>query len=142
MQTHVFDSGKFNKSPDAGASINDTLVDGAPPIDPAPFQKPISVEDSGNFRREVSTPIKVISMKTPHADNDRDTPPRAIPQVQLRALSEINPGSNPQVNLGNFAPPLNPREVRARRTRDLVIWGSLAVMIASVIAIAMWFLAR
>ena len=161
MRTHVFDSGSL-KRPTGETHVNDTIVDGidftAPPfggaagqaqgpaggaIDPATYQKATAIEDSGSFRREASTPIKVVSMKAAEAAAEKAEKerPRVIPQVQLRAMSDVKPAA-PQQNLGYFAPPLTAREVRARRARDYVIWGCLAVMIASVFAVGMWFLAR
>ena len=41
-----------------------------------------------------------------------------------------------QQNLGNVAPPYNPEEARARRVREYVIWGCVAVILASAIALS------
>lgn len=87
-----------------------------------------------------SAPVRAISMKTPGAIPKPVKPrPEAKPhQVQLRPLGRAD---TPQ-NLGRIAPPRDPREVRARRMRDLVIWGCVVVMLASVVMLAVWFLAR
>jgi hypothetical protein len=158
--THVFDSGKFTRQP-----INDTLMD--PEISetysridpselepiPAPLQavsmmpRPpkLPQNDDGTFKQEVSTPIRAISMKTPGTgDAGRaraETPPRALPQVKLRAMADVSKQAAPQ-NLGYLAPPRDHREVRARRSRELVIWGSICVMLACAFALGIWFLAK
>jgi len=156
--THVFDSGQFPKKP----AINDTLVDPEisetySRIDPSELQPipaplpaismmprpPKLPPDDGSFKQEVSTPIRAISMKTPGTgDRERaDTPPRAIPQVQLRSMADVGK-SGPVQNLGYLAPPRDHREVRARRGRELVIWGSICVMLACAFALGIWFLAK
>ncbi len=107
--------------------------------------QPPSIHDSGNFRREPATPIKAISMKTPGTDAPkRDSAPREVPKVKLRALSEVHQSGNhpaPQ-NLGYLAPPRNAAEVRARRIYDYVLYGSVSVIVASVVALIIWFVAR
>ncbi len=83
-----------------------------------------------------------ISMKTP-ADPGLmpvKQPDREMPHVKLRAMSEVAKQNHPQ-NLGNLAPPYDPREARKRGMRDLVVWGCLAVIIASAIALVVWFVA-
>ena len=37
------------------------------------------------------------------------------------------------------APPYDPAEARARSMRDYVVWGCVGVMLASVIALGVWF---
>ena len=85
-----------------------------------------------------------ISMKTPaeaKADAPAETPILARPK--LRAISEITPLPHAQPkNLGYLAPPRDRSEVRSRRMRDLVIWSSVAVIIASAVALVIWFVAR
>jgi hypothetical protein len=88
-------------------------------------------------------PIKAISMKTPH---DGDTPVREVkapvlPAVKLRALSEVTRAQAHQP-LGNLAPPYDPRVARAKTTREYIVWGSIAVIIASVVAVIVWFVGR
>lgn len=87
-----------------------------------------------------SEPMRVISMKTPADVVPEDRAQRALPAVQLRSISDVH--QTPPRGMGNLAPPRDPREVRSRRLRDNVIWGSLAVILASVITLAIWFLAR
>jgi hypothetical protein len=97
-----------------------------------------------------AAPMRAISKKTPGGayakpPNMRDTPERALPVVKLRAMSEVSSGSitPPSAEaLGYLAPPRDPAEARARRQRDLVVWGSVCVMIACGIALVIWFVAR
>ena len=100
-----------------------------------------SIYDSGNFRKESSTPIRAVSMKTPGTDTKQPTP--EIKKPKLRAISEVTPLKHAQPqNLGYLAPPRDPDEVRSRRVRDYVRWGCVSVILASGIALAVWFLAR
>lgn len=87
-------------------------------------------------------PLRVISMKTPMELEAEKTEKaaRQLPVVQMRAMSEIR--QTPPRGMGNLAPPRDPREARSRRVQDVVIWGSVAVMVASVVTLAIWFLAR
>ncbi len=93
-----------------------------------------------------SESFKAVSMKTPtdpKTDTPRDKPPvRALPEVRLRAMSELSQNQTPPKGVGFLAPPYDPREARSRRRRDNAIWGSVAVMVAAVVMLAVWFLAR
>src|SRR4051812_19044054 len=110
------------------------------PTEP-PDDGPTEVYDSGNFRRELPSPIKAVSMKTPGVRTRQPTP--EIKKPKLRAISEVTPLSQAQPkNLGYLAPPRDPNEVRARRIRDYVIWGCVSIILASLIALAVWFAAR
>lgn len=105
---------------------------------------PGGIYDSGNFNREAATPIKAISMKTPGSDKpaQRDTGPREVPKVKLRALSDVHKSTAPQQSLGFLAPPADPAAARARRMHDYIVYGSLSVIVASGVALVIWFLAR
>jgi hypothetical protein len=89
-----------------------------------------------------SAPIQAISMKSPSepaaAQGNQGTPMLARPK--LRAMSEITPVN--QQNLGHVAPPYDPEAARARKVREYVIWGCVAVILASAIALVVWFVAR
>lgn len=89
-----------------------------------------------------AAPIRAISMKTPADPSLKPVakPQREMPHVKLRAMSEMSRANQP-LNLGNLAPPYDPAQARARTVRDYVVWGSVAVMLASAIALAVWFLA-
>jgi len=123
---------------------------------------PTTVDPSARFPEgrapdlQASGPIQVTSMKTPHEAGpvaismktpmDQAAAPANTPIVKrpkLRAISEITPlpHAQPQ-NLGYLAPPRDPAEVRSRRVRDLVIWSCVAVIVASVVALVIWFVAR
>ena len=114
-----------------------------------------SIFDSGNFKKETGTPVKAISMKTkpggveaismktPSAEkipmDGVDTRPK--PKVKLRALSEVH--SAPiQQDLGRLAPPRDAGAARVRKVQDYILWGSVSVILASVVALAIWFIAR
>lgn len=95
-------------------------------------------------KKEQSAPIQAISMKTPgsHGKPAPENPPTPIlPRPKLRAISEVTPAKQPQ-NFGTVAQPYDPREARARAMREYVIWGCLAVILASAIALVVWFVAR
>ncbi len=103
-----------------------------------------SIYDSGNFGREAPSPIKAISMKTPGQQKIGADAYLAQPEVKkpmLRAMSEVHARPKQQ-NLGYLAPPRDPAEVRARRVQDYILWGSISIILASAIALAIWFLAR
>ena len=94
-----------------------------------------------------SEPFKAVSMKTP-ADPEEEQAKanekaaRVLPEVRIRAMSELNANQTPPRGMGFLAPPHDPQEARSRRLRDNVIWGSVAVMVAAVVMLAVWFLAR
>jgi len=87
-----------------------------------------------------SEPMRVISMKTPADLDAEEKAQRVLPVVKLRALSDVH--QTPPRGMGNLAPPRDPREARSRRVRDNIIWGSVAVILASFVTLAIWFLAR
>ncbi len=82
-----------------------------------------------------------ISMKTPTDLQVRvEKVARELPHIKLRAMSEFSRAQMPQ-NLGNLAPPYDPAEARNRTVREYIVWGSLAVILACGIALAIWFAA-
>jgi hypothetical protein len=87
-------------------------------------------------------PLRAISKKTPGVAAPSDAPPRAVPQVKLRAIAEVKGGPISPQALGYLAPPRDPSETRARRRRDLIVWGSISVIIACAVALGIWFVAR
>jgi hypothetical protein len=84
--------------------------------------------------------IKAISMKTP-GTSKVEMPESEMPHIKLRAMSEFSRAKTPQ-NLGNLAPPYDPSEARKRSAREYAIWGCIAIMLASGIALVVWFVAR
>lgn len=86
-----------------------------------------------------------FSMKAPMAEAAAGDPARTpiVKRPKLRAISEITPLPHAQPrNLGYLAPPRDAAEVRSRRVRDLVIWSCVSVIVASVVALVIWFVAR
>jgi len=113
-----------------------------------------NIYDSGQHPRAKSepkpgdsTPIKAISMKTPHQDNlalkrDEEIDTRPKRKVQIRAMSELANSAPISQDLGRLAPPRDPGAARVRKLQDYVLWGSVSVILASVIALIIWFVAR
>ncbi len=90
---------------------------------------------------ERSEPLQIISMKdalTQSADKRVAREHR----VQLRPLSEVRRADTQPQNLGFLAPPRDPKAVRVRRMHDLVVWGSVVVIVSCLVMLAVWFLAR
>jgi hypothetical protein len=103
-----------------------------------------NIYDSGNFGREAPSPIKAISMKTPGQQKIAADGYRAVPEVKkpmLRPMSEVHARPKQQ-SLGYLAPPRDAKEVRARRVQDYIVWGSISIIVASAVALAIWFLGR
>jgi hypothetical protein len=91
--------------------------------------------------RERSEPIRVISMKSP-AEIAADKKQAKQHKVQIRALSDVRPQhQTPPRGMGYLAPPADPKERKVRKVRDWLIWGSVLVIIACVVMLAVWFLA-
>jgi len=122
--THIYDSGRYPTTPKATV--------------PRPGEP--------DFVREAATPIVMVSKKTPGAVSSGEIPlppdARKVPQVKLRAISEMAKQHTPQQQLGYLAPPRDPAEVRARRQRDFVVWGPICVILACVVALGIWFIAK
>jgi hypothetical protein len=122
---------KHEYADDDPTSIYDSDERHRVPVEEKPAEKP-------------GQPMVAISMKTPADPKLAPVPSnkqeREMPHVKLRAMSEVARAQQPQ-NLGNLAPPYDPAEARARTMRDYVLWGSLAVVIASGIALAVWLVA-
>ncbi|MEO8553716.1 MAG: hypothetical protein ABI678_27270 [Kofleriaceae bacterium] len=122
--THIYDSGRYPTTPKA--------------TQPRPGEP--------DFVREPATPIRMMSKKTPAAASSGEIPlppeARVRPQVKLRAISEIAKQHTPQQQLGYLAPPRDPAEVRGRRQRDFIVWGSICVILACVVALGIWFIAN
>jgi hypothetical protein len=112
----------------------------ASPLDPhPPIEAAAPIERS---RLERSEPIRAISMK----DHTAATKPRSEGvrgplSVQLRSMAEVAGRNDTPVRLGHLAPPRDPRQARARRVRDNVVWAGVAVALACAISLAIWFIA-
>lgn len=110
------------------------------PVAAPPQAAPIQV-----ISKKATGPIQAISMKARDDAQVESTSAAShgtpmLPRPKLRAVSEITPAQ--QQNLGHVAPPYDPVEARARKVREYVIWGCLSVILASVIALVVWFAAR
>ncbi|HEU4735185.1 MAG TPA: hypothetical protein VFT22_45150 [Kofleriaceae bacterium] len=112
-------------------------------IDPAPAPPDAPAVPKALARgAERSEPIRVISMKDqaePRAS--RDGEPRVPLHVQLRSIAEVAGLHDQAADLGKLAPPRDPREARARRRRDDLIWVGAAVVLAGLITLAIWLIA-
>lgn len=118
-----------------------------PPADYEPDEARTSIYDSTQrLARAKSQPIQAISMKTPGVERIAADDMRATPSIQrpkLRAISEVSPLSSAQPeNLGYLAPPANPSDVRGRRVREVLLIVSLSIIVASIVALIIWFSAR
>lgn len=121
--------------------------DSGPPTNPLPRgNEPAPVPRSGPqlplAPGPQSAPIRAVSMKTPQEVDADPRADRALPQVRIRAMSELNRQATPPQGMGYLAPPRDPNVTRPRRWQDFVIWGSLVVIVAAVVTLAVWFLAR
>lgn len=86
-----------------------------------------------------SQPLRAVSHKTPGFESDKFA--RPLPEVKLRSMGEVR-NQTPARGMGNLAPPRDPKQARTRRVQDYVIWGSAAVIVASIVMLLVWFLAR
>jgi hypothetical protein len=102
-------------------------------------------ERSDVARSAASGPIRVISMKTPAEGERVAEHPNITPMVQrpkLRAMSEMSAASQSSQNFGHVAPPYDPKAARAKTMRANVVWACIVVILASVIALVVWFAAQ
>jgi hypothetical protein len=113
-----------------------TAKGSAPPPEPTVVDKP-RAQTAPPVQN--APPIQAISMKTPGnaLPLEAPAPTPVLPRPKLRG--DVTP--IPQQNLGNLAPPYDAKEARARSMREYVMWGCLAVILASVIALVVWFAA-
>ena len=91
---------------------------------------------------QASQPLRVISRNAP--DVDTGPVPRApvVPrEVKLRQLADLRPVS-PVLPMGNLAPPRDRREARSRHVRANLWWSVVAVVVAAIVGLIVWFLAR
>ncbi|HEY5938217.1 MAG TPA: hypothetical protein VIU61_26380 [Kofleriaceae bacterium] len=90
---------------------------------------------------ERSEPLPIISMKDALSASAEKRAAKEH-RVQLRPLSEVRRAETQPQNLGFLAPPRDPKAVRIRRFHDLVMWGSVVVIVGCLVMLAVWFLAR
>ena len=95
---------------------------------------------TGKIERPKKPAMRAISMKTPMADGSKPEKIAARkPEVRLAPTPQRVQA--PPQPVGRLAPPRDPREVRARRIRDVILWGSAAVILASVVVLVIWLIA-
>jgi hypothetical protein len=161
-KTAIFESGKHGRRavPADEAEVDPTVVDGPlarsfvedppPNAGPTVLAKPAKRAPSPQrpaiqaiSMKERSGDIQAISMKTPGGappTAEVNPPTPILPRPKLRAVSEVTPVK--AQNLGHVAPPYDPERARARRVREYVIGGCVAVILACAIALVVWFVAR
>jgi hypothetical protein len=93
-------------------------------------------------RAERSDPIQVISMKD-RAGGAPAAPklPRVPLHVQLRSIAEASKLTGSTRSLGHLAPPLDPRQARARQLRRYAGRAAVAIALAGTVALAIWLVA-
>ena len=88
--------------------------------------------------------ICAVSMKAPELPGAVRRPafPVRVHNVQLcsRPTTKGRHETSP-ADLGYLAPPRNEHEARARKLRELMISGSVVVIVGSVVMLAIWLLA-
>lgn len=98
--------------------------------------------------KQQSEPIRVISMKTPaelaaERKASEAVGKAKVHKAEIRALSDVvKRRDTPPGGIGYIAPPRDPKDVRSRRVREYVIYGSAVVIVSSIVMLAVWFLAR
>lgn len=115
---------------------------GGPTVGGPDDDDPTEVDRKAAAPGDSAPKIRAISMKTPHAE----APPRKVAgvppvHIQLRNLSEVTP-TTPAQNLGRLAPPYDPVAARKRSIREYIVWTCVALILASGIALIVWFAAR
>lgn len=139
--TNVYDP-KKHKAPQADAPQQ--VATPRPPVvaEPKPqeSQKLVAISMKTPADSLESQSFVAVSMKTPGDPLPPKMPQRELPHVKLRAMSEMSRAAQP-LNLGNIAPPYDPQEARKRNMKEYVLWGCIAVILASAIALVVWFVA-
>ncbi len=109
-----------------------------------------AIDDAAKTARRAATPdvdtperdrppIEAISMRTPGRER-HVSEPRSLPGVRLRPISEVQPP--PPEAHGRLAPPRDPDETRSRHRRDMVVWASIALIVGSLVTLAIFLAAR
>ena len=109
--------------------------EGRPAADSAnDFATPYAQTDQG------PAPMHAVSHKS-FDDNPRPAyEHRPIPQVQIRSMADLS--KTPPSGMGRLAPPHDPNQARTRKTQDVLIWGSIVVIIGSIVTLVIWLIAR
>jgi len=145
----------YDSSRDARAEVRGAAVEIGTPTEVTPPRQdareggagasPEAASPGAVAGPERSEPLRVISMKAPRAAASEESQPVKQHKPRLRRLSEVSPqrraAMTPPGGLGYIAPPRDPREVRTRRWREYVMWGSIVVILAAAVMLGVWFLA-
>jgi hypothetical protein len=112
-----------------------------------PPSDPPSLEDLPTAIYDPNKPkLQAISMKTPDGPGRTEPSHAALPSPEPALKRPKLGGALEEArrpdNLGYLAPPRDPRQWRARRVRDIVLVVSLSMIVASIIAMVIWFAAR
>jgi hypothetical protein len=131
--TKIFDSQRRLKAPTQRGY--ERSADTTQPEAPDEHAAPASHEDAS-----ASQSFRVISKKSAPGvlPTKIERPPR---QVKIRSMAEVRVPSVTH-QMGNLAPPRDAREVRSRRVRDIILWGSVTMIVACIVMLLVWFLAR
>ena len=84
--------------------------------------------------------MQAISHKVPDLAPRPAYDQRPVPQVQIRPMSDLS--KTPPGGVGRLAPPYDPNRARTRKTQDVMIWGSVVVIIGSIVTLVIWLIAR
>jgi hypothetical protein len=119
------------------------------------------IDDSSRTHRWEGRPVDPFA--TPYAPTDQSHPPpppamhavshkthdgaprpaydhRPVPQVQIRSMADLS--KTPAHGMGRLAPPHDPNVARTRKAQDILIWGSVVVIIGSIVTLLIWLIAR
>lgn len=112
---------------------------GQPPQAAALPMAPIVARSAKPADRPGTAPIQAVSMKNADGKPSR-AERRKIPSVKLRPIGSIDSGAIAAPK-GRLAPPIDAREARKQRLMSNTFWASIAVIIASLVALAIWLIA-
>lgn len=123
------------KAPERPVFVSTSAKDGAP--------IPAAMPPPGAKSASASQPLRAISMKTPAELAAEKGAGKVLPDPRRMQIRELRPRhATPPQGLGRLAPPRDERDARVRRRQDLLIWGSVIVIVGSFVTLGIWFLAR
>lgn len=138
VDTKVFDEERTDVDPDKQDNAKTRI---AVPRSKRPTKRGSKAGSPVPVRPERSEPLPIISMKDALSASAEKRAAKEH-RVQLRPLSEVRRADTQPQNLGYLAPPRDPKAVRIRRFHDLIMWGSVVVIVGCLVMLAVWFLAR
>ncbi len=140
VPTEIYDSGeRLVRSTDAATKIGKRPQPaGSGEIEIAdPTDHNVDLVEIADPTEKTREPILVISMKTPAevAAEKHDKRDKVLPVPQLRPMADVRAVPEPA---GNLARPRE-RSWHSRRVLANIGWGIAVIAIATVVAIALWF---